>query len=286
MEDVYRATGTQYDMIRSAVIMAGGLGTRMRRTDETATLEASQVAAAESGMKGMIPIKRPFLEYVISALADAGITDVLLVIGPGHDSVRRYFTEEAPPSRVRLRFAVQPAPIGTANAVTVAADALGDALGHAPFLVLNADNYYPIRACRELAAEDSAGVVAFDRDALVREGNIDAERVRAFAVLDVSDNGMLRGIIEKPGATLDLAGESAKWVGMNLWAVTPAVVDACRRVPISSRGEYELPEAVGLALREGVPVRVIRMSAPVLDLSRRSDIAGVVERLSSVEPRP
>ncbi|WP_310569898.1 sugar phosphate nucleotidyltransferase [Gemmatimonas sp.] len=269
-------------MIRSAVIMAGGLGTRMRRSDDTATLEASQVAAADSGVKGMIPIKRPFLDYLLSALADASITDVLLVIGPDHDAVRQYFTREAPPSRVRLRFVVQPAPIGTANAVTVAAAVLGDA----PFLVLNADNYYPINAFRALAVADSAGVVAFDREALVRDGNIEAERVRAFAVLDVDRDDMLCGIIEKPGAALDLTSESAKWVGMNLWAVTSAIVDACRRVPVSARGEFELPEAVGLALREGVPVRAVRLSAPVLDLSRRSDIAGVVDRLSSVDPRP
>ena len=269
-------------MIQSAVIMAGGLGTRMRRPDGTAALEASQVAAAESGVKGMIPIKRPFLAYVISALADAGITDVLLVIGPGHDAVRQYFTVEAPPRRVRLRFAVQPAPTGTANAVAVAADALGPI----PFLVLNADNYYPVAAFRALAAADSAGVVAFDRDALVRDGNIDVERVRAFAVLDVGSDDLLHGIVEKPGDALDVTRESARWVGMNLWAVTPAVVDACRRVPMSSRGEFELPEAVALAVREGVPVRAVRLSAPVLDLSRRSDIAGVVDRLSSIEPHP
>jgi glucose-1-phosphate thymidylyltransferase len=254
----------------------------MRRSDETATLEASQVAAADAGVKGMIPIKRPFLDYVLSALADAGITDVLLVIGPGHDAVRQYFTVEAPPRRVHLRFAVQPAPIGTANAVTVAADVLGDA----PFLVLNADNYYPVNAFRELAAHDSAGVVAFDRDALVRDGNIDVERVRAFAVLNVSEDGLLHGIVEKPGETFDLTSASAQWVGMNLWAVTPAIVDACRRVPMSSRGEFELPEAVGLALREGVPVRAVRLRAPVLDLSRRTDIANVVARLSSVDPHP
>ena len=269
-------------MIRTAVIMAGGLGSRMRRSDETATLEASQVAAADAGVKGMIPIKRPFLDYVLSALADAGITDVLLVIGPGHDAVRQYFTVEAPPRRVHLRFAVQPAPIGTANAVTVAADVLGDA----PFLVLNADNYYPVHAFRELAAHDSAGVVAFDRDALVRDGNIDVERVRAFAVLNVSEDGLLHGIVEKPGETFDLTSVSAQWVGMNLWAVTPAIVDTCRRVPRSSRGEFELPEAVGLALREGVPVRAVRLRAPVLDLSRRTDIANVVARLSSVDPHP
>lgn len=269
-------------MIRTAVIMAGGMGTRMRSADDTVQLDASQAAAAASGVKGMIPIRRPFLEYVISALADAGIEDVVLVIGPSHDAVRRHFTEDAPPVRTRVRFAVQPEPIGTANAVTCAASVVGDE----PFLVLNADNYYPVEAYELLAAVETAGVVAFDRDALIRDGNIDAERVRSFAVLDVRPDDSLAGIIEKPGDALDLASESARWVGMNLWAVTPAVVDACRRVPRSSRGEFELPEAIGLALREGVPVRVVRLAAPVLDLSRRRDVSSVVTRLESIEPHP
>lgn len=269
-------------MIRTAVIMARGLGTRMRRADASAMLDASQAAAAETGVKGMIPIRRPFLEYVISALADAGITDVVLVVGPEHDAIRQHFAHDAPPVRTRVRFAVQEAPIGTANAVTSAAEVIGDT----PFLVLNADNYYPVESFRLLAAEDTAGVVAFDRDALVREGNIDAERVRSFAVLAVGADGLLEGIVEKPGDALDLASDAARWVGMNLWAVTPAVVDACRRVPKSSRGEFELPEAVGMAVREGVPVRVVRVAAPVLDLSRRSDIASVVDRLGAIEPRP
>lgn len=269
-------------MIRTAVIMAAGLGTRMRRADEGAALDASQSAVAESGVKGMIPIRRPFLEYVLSALADAGIDEVVLVIGPQHDAIRQHFTVDAPPQRVRVRFAVQAEPIGTANAVTTAAALLGDA----PFLVLNADNYYPVDAFRALAADESAGTIAFDRDALVREGNIDAERVRAFAVLQVTDDGALTGIVEKPGDTLDVDSPAARWVGMNLWAVTPAVVEACRRVPRSARGEFELPEAVGLALRDGVAVRAIRMAAPVLDLSRRSDVAAVSARLGDLEPRP
>lgn len=269
-------------MIRTAVIMARGLGTRMRQGDAAAALDASQAAVAESGVKGMIPIRRPFLEYVLSALADAGVTEVVLVIGPEHGAVRRHFEVEAPPVRTRVRFAVQAEPLGTADAVSSAADVIGDV----PFLVLNADNYYPVEAFRRLAAADSAGVVAFDRDALVTKGNIEAERVRAFAVLDVGRDGLLHGIIEKPGDSLDLGSEAARWVGMNLWAVTPAVVAACRRVPRSVRGEFELPEAVALAIRDGVPVRAVCMSAPVLDLSRRRDVATVVEHLASVDPRP
>jgi UDP-N-acetylglucosamine diphosphorylase / glucose-1-phosphate thymidylyltransferase / UDP-N-acetylgalactosamine diphosphorylase / glucosamine-1-phosphate N-acetyltransferase / galactosamine-1-phosphate N-acetyltransferase len=269
-------------MIRTAAILARGLGTRMRRDDATAKLDPGQDAAADTGMKGMIPIKRPFLEYVISALADAGISDVVLVLGPEHDAVRKHFTVDAPPQRVRIRFAEQAQPIGTANAVVAAADAIGDE----SFLVLNADNYYPVDAYAALAADESAGTIAFDRDALVALGNIDPERVRSFAVLDVTEEGFLAGIIEKPGESLDLSAESARWVGMNCWAVTPEIVSACRRVPKSARGEFELPEAVGLAIREGVAIRAIKMAAAVLDLSRRSDIAAVSARLESVEPRP
>lgn len=269
-------------MITTAAILARGLGRRMRIADDGARLDEAQRVAADGGVKGMIPIRRPFLEYVLSALADAGITDVVLVLGPEHQAVRDYFMIDAPPSRVRVRFALQVEALGTAHAVVAASDAIGDR----PFLVLNADNYYPVDALRALAASDRAATIAFDRAALSRLGNIDAERVRAFAVLTVSEDDALMAIVEKPGNSLDLDSPAARWIGMNCWAVTSEIVDACGRVPKSSRGEFELPEAVGLALREGVAIRAIRMAAPVLDLSRRSDVAAVAEFLASVEPRP
>jgi len=45
-----------------AVILARGLGTRMRKADDDASLDAAQAAAADSGIKGMIPIGRPFMD--------------------------------------------------------------------------------------------------------------------------------------------------------------------------------------------------------------------------------
>src|SRR5205085_737187 len=105
---------------------------------------------------------------------------------------------------VRVHFAVQAEPLGTANAVLAAASAIGDV----PFLVLNSDNYYPVEAYRALAVLNDAGVVAFDRETLVRESNIDVERVRSFAILDIAPDGTLAGIVEKPGDTLDLNAPS------------------------------------------------------------------------------
>ena len=115
--------------IKTAAILARGLGSRMRRDDATATASDAQSKVAETGVKGMIPIKRPFLEYVISALADAGLSEVVLVLGPEHDAVRRHFTVDVPPTRVRIRFGLQEEPRGTADAVRAAADVIGNSPG-------------------------------------------------------------------------------------------------------------------------------------------------------------
>jgi dTDP-glucose pyrophosphorylase len=269
--------------ISTAAILARGIGARMRRDDVAVALDTAQAEAAATGLKGMIPIDRPFLDYVLSELADAGILDVVLVIGPEHEVVRTYYTRTAPPRRVQLRFAVQDAALGTADAVRAAAEVIGAR----PFLVLNADNLYPAAVLRRLAAQDTAGVVAFDRDALLADGAIAPERIRAFALLELDADGALRDVIEKPGAQIDPLGEAARWVSMNLWAITPALVAACRAVPRSSRGEHELPEAVAMAIRAGTTrVRVECVAASVLDLSMRADIPRVTARLQGVPVLP
>jgi hypothetical protein len=45
---------------KKAVIMARGLGTRMRKSDDAAQLDPKQEEIADAGVKAMIPIDRPF----------------------------------------------------------------------------------------------------------------------------------------------------------------------------------------------------------------------------------
>ena len=269
-----------------AVILARGLGTRMRRDAGAGAgaLTDKQRRAAESGAKGMMPLgARPFLDYVLSALADAGIEEATLVIGPEHHQVREYFTTTSPPERVRVRFAVQAEPRGTADAVQSARDAVRDA----PFLVLNSDNYYPVAAYRDLAAIGAAGLVAFEADTLVREGGLEPERVLRYALLDTDADGTLRAVREKPAADDPLARRAERWVSMNLWSFTPLIFEACARVRPSARGELEIQDAVSIAIGElGERFHVINMRAGVLDLSSRADVAFVAERLAGLEPHP
>lgn len=254
----------------------------MRRADSATALDDTQSSAADAGLKGMIPIGRPFLDYVISALADAGVRDVCLVIGPEHQRMRDYYGGEVELTRVRMHFAVQEKPLGTADAVLAAeAFAAGETV-----LALNSDNYYPIHTLRALRELGGAGVAVFERDALVRLSNIDADRVAKMSIVDVDDDGFLTRIIEKPTAEQIAKHEGEMLVGMNSWSLPPEIYQACRSIVPSSRGELELQDAVQLARDEmDVPFRVLVFHDGVLDLSSRGDIAAVTEGLKEMEPR-
>ena len=269
-----------------AVVLARGLGTRMRVDDPGIHLTPEQQQAADAGVKAMFPVNgRPFLDYLLSALADANVCDVALVVAPSHDGIRHYYTAMSPPRRVTLSFLVQDEPTGTAHALLSAEQwAAGE-----PFLAMNADNLYPVEALVALASLDEPGLPAFDRDDLVRTSNIALERIRAFALIDVDGDGYLKRIVEKPAGDepwlLEAEGTS-RGVSMNCWRFDSRIFAACREVPRSPRGEYEVPGAVAYAVARGVRFRAFRAAGPVLDLSRRADAVAVARRLSGVTPRP
>jgi dTDP-glucose pyrophosphorylase len=271
---------TDAETVRKAVILARGLGTRMQRPDAQARLDGAQAATADAGHKALIPVGRPFLDYGLAALADAGFTQVCLVVGPGPSPLRDRYDRDQRPTRLTLHFAVQERPLGTADAVS-AAEAFA---GGEPFAVLNGDNYYPPEALRALRGLTPPGLVAFDRAALIREGGLDPDRVRRYALVRMTERGDLDRIVEKPEIEdLEALGQDAR-VSMNCWLFTPAIFEACRRVRPSARGELELTDAVALASSElGQRFRTTSFRGVVLDLTSRTDIAAVAARLAPVQ---
>lgn len=271
------------DRVEKAVILARGLGTRMRRPDESAVLSPDQLTVAGAGVKAMIPLARPFLDYVLSGLADAGYTRVCLVIGPEHQLVRGYYTVQSPPRRVQIEFAVQEKPLGTADAVLAAKEFAGKDL----FLVINSDNYYPVQVLAAVRDLRQPGLALFDRDRLVAESNIPQSRVLKFAVASVDKSGFLERIYEKPFEDTVRKLGPAVYVSMNCWIFSSLIFRACLAIQPSVRGELELTDAVQYSmdtLKERY--KVLAFQTPVLDLSSRSDIAIVAEKLKDVIPNP
>jgi|CXWL01.1.fsa_nt_gi glucose-1-phosphate thymidylyltransferase len=267
----------------AAVVLARGLGSRMRRPAEGVALDPRQAAAAAAGLKGMIPdaAGRPFLDHVLSSLADGGVTDVCLVVAPDHAAIHDHYTAH-PPTRVRLAWAIQAEPRGTADAV-LAAEAW--AAGR-DVLVLNADNLYPVNAIQALVTLGGPGLVAFDPEALVREGNIEASRIAAFAILTLRGDGTVAAIVEKPDPAALAAAGPTPWVSMNLFRLDQALFAACHDVTPSPRGELELPTAVTLAIARGTRLQAVMLRAGVLDLSRQDDIAAVAIALAGARCVP
>jgi glucose-1-phosphate thymidylyltransferase len=254
----------------------------MQRPDPGAGVDAAQERMASAGLKAMIPFRRPFLDYILSALADAAFDDVCLVIGPGPSAVRGHYAAN-PPARVRITFAVQPEARGTADAL-LSAETFA---GRDQFIVLNADNYYPVDVFDGLATLGEPGLPVFTRSSLTRLSNIDAERVRSYAVLQIDPDGRLLNIIEKPdSATYAVYGDDP-FISMNCWRFGPFIFEACRRITPSARGELELPEAVRYAVTAlSERLMTFPIEAAVLDLSNRSDIAEVERRLANIEAKP
>jgi dTDP-glucose pyrophosphorylase len=255
------------------VLLAAGRGTRMSAAAPM-PLDSAQARMAERGLKPLIPFAgAPFIAYVLTALADAGFADVCVVVPPGDDPVRTWIAA-ARPGRLRLHVAVQEEPLGTAHAL-LAAEAFAAGLDIA---LVNADNDYPAAALAALRSLRGPGLAGFSRAGLLR-GNITADRLRGYALVDVDDAGSLCNIIEKPSAAQILTMGDTALFSMTCWRFGPDIFHACRSIRPSTRGELELPDAVRSSMAAGTRYEVVNVDAPVLDLSRREDIAAVARSL-------
>lgn len=257
-------------MSGNAVVLAAGRGTRMRERVPGLRLTAEQERLADAGLKALIPFRgEPFLAYVLTSLVDAGWDEIRLVVRPGLDDPVRAAFERRPTRRCRIGFAVQDEPLGSAHALLQAEAFAGDE----PFVMINADNHYPVEVLAAMHALAGSGMPGFSLDTLVAASNIPAERVSAYALVATDARGCLSEIVEKPSAADAGRLRGRSWISMNCWRFGPSIFEAARRVAPSPRGELELQAAVRIAAREaGECFRVVPTTAGVLDLSRREDI--------------
>ena len=251
---------------REAVILARGLGTRMRARG--GQLDAAASSVADTGVKALIPIERPFIDYLLHDLAEAGIARVVVVIGPEHEAMRRH-CRELTTSRLEIATAVQERPLGTADEVLAAERQVAGL-----FLVINGDNRYPVAGLRALIGLASPGLVGFRRSGLLA-GNLPSERLSRFAAIIGAPDGLLAEIMEKPDAAQWARAGADPLLSMNCWCFDGTIFTACRHIGPSPRGELELPDAVRWSIDHGTSYRIVDSDQAVLDLSSRDDIAGV-----------
>lgn len=265
------------DETDKAVILAAGRGSRMQ-SDARCVGELSSEAGklAGKGLKGLIPVAgRPFMDYNIQRLVDVGIEHICFVVSPEAAEFIEYGERVSSKFGIRVDYARQDSPRGTADAVLAGERAVGED----NFLLCNCDNLYPYSALEKLAGLPAgvSGVAGFERNELLRRSNIESERISSLAVLNMDREGNLEGIVEKPECPEAYKYRGSLWINMNLYRFTPAIFRFCRMIePHPERGELELTEAVSCMLQTSEhPFRIIFASEAVLDMTERGDIRAV-----------
>ncbi len=197
-----------------AVILAAGEGTRMR-------------PLTDSTPKPMLPVAdRPLVAHTVDAAVDAGVTDLVLVVGYEADAVREYFGSEY--RDVPVEYAVQAEQLGTAHAVRCAREHLDGA-----FVVLNGDDLYDRASIDELVDAGEEGPVV---------GTYRVDDPTSYGVFELED-GVVTGIVEKPtDPPTDLVNVGAY--------VFPSEAREWLDVEMSERGEYEITDVLARVVAE------------------------------------
>lgn len=113
-------------VIREAIILAGGLGTRLR-------------AAVPDLPKCMAPVNgKPFLTYVINHLRTEGITHFIFSLGYKSETIMAFLEKDFP--SLLFKTSVEDEPLGTGGAVKKALEKAKDTC----VLVVNGDTLYNI----------------------------------------------------------------------------------------------------------------------------------------------
>jgi D-glycero-alpha-D-manno-heptose 1-phosphate guanylyltransferase len=160
-----------------AIVLAGGLGTRLR-------------SVVTDLPKPMAPVAgRPFLACVLDQLVEAGFARVVLAVGYRHEAIRAHFGDTY--RGLALCYSVEAEPLGTGGAIALAFASISSP---DPF-VLNGDTYLEIDHRAMLDAHMRAG--ADLSMAICRVPNI--QRYGALELADVRVSGFREKGATGPG---------------------------------------------------------------------------------------
>ncbi len=265
------------------IVLAAGRATRMKQSASLDGFPDAWKADAAERPKPLVrigPDGEPFLEFLLLRAERAGFTEATLVIAPEDEHTEAWATAwNATPvgPRLRLRIAVQWAPLGTGDAVREAL--LQDPIhpGEAA-VTCNGDNLPTVAALRRIrTAPFTPSFLAYDRDAL----GLPPERAQGFAVAHLRE-GRLQALVEKPDASQVEAARGADGavrVSMNLFRFDPTSLlpELVALEPHPTRGERELPAAFDRYFE----VRALAEASPVLDFTSLADAQAVHEALAA-----
>ena len=190
------------------VILAAGEGSRMR-------------PLTTSRPKVMLPLAgKPSLEHLIRNVKSAGISDIIIVVGYREEAIRSYFGDGSE-FGVSIKYVVQRKQLGTADALRTAEPFVTDT-----FLMLNGDMVVDVEDLAKIC-ETKAPVMAVSTTTHPED----------FGVVTLSGDKISSLEEKSPEPKSNIINAGAYLFGCEIF-------DTLKKVSPSSRGEYELTDAL------------------------------------------
>lgn len=214
-----------------AVILAAGEGVRLQ-------------PLTDNRPKHLIPVAcKPILQHLIESVATCGISEILLIVGRWKEAIERHFGD-GKDRGLRIRYAVQPAVLGTAHAIGMAQDFVGQE----PFLALYGDIYVARDAVREV-------VEGYRKKSCTAAMAIVPVSTPQFFGMVITERGYVKSVVEKPYSESS-AGNLAN---AGIFVFSSEIFEAIEKTAKSRRDEYEITESLRILIERGARIRAVEL---------------------------
>ncbi len=238
-----------------AVLLAAGRGTRLKELTADKPKPMLQVGG------------ELILERIVKGIRGAGIDSFIMITGYKAEVIENHF-QDGSSLGIQVRYIRQDVPNGTAGAVVLAKDAVGDDA----FLLSWGDILTPVSNYKRL-------VDAWNKNKDTLDGIMGVNELedigRGASVCFDQHTRRIESIVEKPAP--GTAKSNWNQAGIFIWP--HKIFDYLERVEISPRGEYEFPDAVRLWIADGGNIQALPLKGYWGDLGTPADIEDLEQKL-------
>src|SRR6267143_3434980 len=243
-------------MNKKAILLAGGAGSRL--------FPLTKIVC-----KQLLPVyDKPMICYPLATLMLGGLREILIISTPKDLPMLRDFLGDGTQLGLRIEYAAQPKPQGIAQAFLIGAKFLGQS---GASLILGDNIFYgKLDFYREaLAIEQAACIFGYQ----VR----DPQR---YGVVEFSTDGRAISLEEKPRKP------KSQFAVPGLYVYDGRVVDLCRDLRPSARGELEITDLNLLYLKEKqLHVKLLGRGMAWLDAGTQASLLEAGNYIATIEHR-